>query len=277
MINFFFVIYYQLFILDYPIVRYGKKYKYILKMIPKIIYQTWKSKKRNKTVDVLRESWKVLNNEFMYEYYDDNDILIFIKNNFDERTLKCYNRIKNGSLKADFFRYCILYKRGGLYIDVDIECTQPLRDVFNFEELHVLTATDYCSKNDNDRIYQGFLGGEKGNAVFIKAVEHICDCMDENKFKLDIFNLSGPTMFSTILKDCINTDVNEKENMCLFLKELTAQDKEGRIYKIITHDISNEVLTNIDVTFAISQRKFDRKGNLHYLKNIKKYPRGLYI
>ena len=134
--------------------------------------------------------------EFTYEYYDDNDIKTFIETHFDDRVKKCYSRILNGSLKADFFRYCVVYIKGGLYIDIDISCEKPLSSIFNFDDIHLITTTDNCRNNKNDRIYQAFLGGEANSAVFMNAINHICTCIETQKYKTNMFELSGPTIFS---------------------------------------------------------------------------------
>ena len=116
-------------------------------MIPKIIFQTWKTKEPNGSIDKLRNTWISKNPEFAYEYYDDNDIKTFIETHFDDRVKKCYSRILNGSLKADFFRYCVVYIKGGLYIDIDISCEKPLTSIFNFDDIHLITTTDNCRNN----------------------------------------------------------------------------------------------------------------------------------
>ena len=52
--------------------------------------------------------------------FDKKDREFFIKENFDKTVLKAYNSIIPGGFKADLWRYCILYKYGGIYVDLDI-------------------------------------------------------------------------------------------------------------------------------------------------------------
>ena len=46
----------------------------------------------------------------------------------DETILKCYDSLNIGAAKADFWRYLILYKTGGIYIDVDSMIGRTLID-----------------------------------------------------------------------------------------------------------------------------------------------------
>ena len=244
-------------------------------MIPKIIYQTWKSKELNPTIDKLRDSWKDKNPEFEYVYFDDSDILEFLSLNFDERVIKCYKRITNGSLKADFFRYCVIYIQGGLYIDVDISCDKPLKDMFNFDEINFITATDNCRVQRSDRIYQGFLGGEAQCKVFKMMIDHICSSMEQNKLKTNLFDLSGPVIFSKKLKEYMNKDVTTEK--CNFLKELTYINPITKHkFVIVQHDISKEKLQMNNVIFATAQHRIDRKSNPHYFKNRSHFRKGYY-
>jgi mannosyltransferase OCH1-like enzyme len=145
-------------------------------MIPKVIYQTWVSKSKNESVDLNRITWIQSNPTFKYEYFDDHDIEIFITRYFDKRITACYKRILNGSLKADMFRYCILYVKGGVYIDIDIKCTTPLNKVFDFENTAFIVATDLCSTaTSKDTLYQGFLAAEPNLQLFMDAIwtEHV--------------------------------------------------------------------------------------------------------
>lgn len=246
-------------------------------MIPKIIYQTWKTKEPNDSIDKLRNTWINKNPEFEYEYYDDNDIKKFIETHFDERVNKCYGRILNGSLKADFFRYCVMYIKGGLYIDIDISCEKPLTSMFNFDEIHLITTTDNCRNNKNDRIYQAFLGGEANSAVFMNAINHICTCIETQKYKTNMFELSGPTIFSKLLKQYMNEGITNENEKCKFLKELTfVNPVNKKKFVIPQHNIPKEKLESKNVIFATAQHKIDRKSNPHYMKQKSQFKKGYY-
>ena len=68
---------------------------------------------------VLNEN-KRLNPDIDFQLWDDDDIDKFILNEFPPEYYKAFKSINPnlGAAKADFFRYCILYKRGGLYLDL---------------------------------------------------------------------------------------------------------------------------------------------------------------
>jgi mannosyltransferase OCH1-like enzyme len=93
--------------------------------IPKNIYQTHKSinyiNTKPKLVKAIK-SWVKHTKEFNYFFYNNQMCEDFIKNNFDENVYKAYSILPMPVMKADLWRYCIIYKYGGIYADTDAVC-----------------------------------------------------------------------------------------------------------------------------------------------------------
>ena len=89
-------------------------------MIPKIIHQTWKT-------DIPPSKWipfiekvKKLNPEWEYILWTDADNDEFVKTNFPD-FYNVFNNFSRGIMRADVIRYLIMYKIGGVYLDLDYE------------------------------------------------------------------------------------------------------------------------------------------------------------
>lgn len=93
--------------------------------IPKNIYQTHKSinyiNTKPKLVKAIK-SWVKHTKKFNYFFYNNQMCDDFIKNNFDENVYKAYSILPMPVMKADLWRYCIIYKYGGIYADTDAVC-----------------------------------------------------------------------------------------------------------------------------------------------------------
>jgi autotransporter strand-loop-strand O-heptosyltransferase len=96
--------------------------------IPKIIHQTFRTKELPTAIQESVDKLKSMNPEYEYRFYDDDDCYEFIKENYDVETLELYSSINSsyGSAKADFFRYLVMYKVGGVYLDIKSCTTKPL-------------------------------------------------------------------------------------------------------------------------------------------------------
>ena len=96
-----------------------------MNLIEKNIFQTHKSisyiNSKPKLIKCIK-SWIINTNEFNYFFYNNQMCDDFIKNNFDENVYKAYSILPIPVMKADLWRYCIIYKYGGIYSDTDTIC-----------------------------------------------------------------------------------------------------------------------------------------------------------
>jgi hypothetical protein len=110
--------------------------------IPRIIHQTVRDK--NTLDPVFSEnisSLTSLNQGWSISLYDDKDIYSFISSNYDNDILNSYVSInpRYGAAKADFFRYLLLYRHGGVYLDIKSTVTRKLDDVIKPDDSYLLS------------------------------------------------------------------------------------------------------------------------------------------
>jgi len=94
--------------------------------VPKIIHQTFPL--RRDMPDFLVENARklqVMNPGWEYRLYEDCER--FIREHYDAATLGLFRSIhpNYGAARADFFRYLLLYKSGGVYLDIKSGCGVP--------------------------------------------------------------------------------------------------------------------------------------------------------
>lgn len=101
--------------------------------IPKIIHQIWIGGKP--VPEVFRpymQSWidQHMGRGWYYKLWTDDDLAEFALDN-----QQFFDATENIGVKSDLLRYEILYRYGGVYIDTDYECLQPL-DLFLAYDLY---------------------------------------------------------------------------------------------------------------------------------------------
>lgn len=154
--------------------------------IPKVIYQTWKTKTLHGNCIKIRNNIQQLNPDYEMILYHDNDMDIFIKNNFDEFTYNCYRQLNVGASKADFWRYCILYINGGVYLDMDANILRPLDELITDDEQCIIT------REGNPGIFNNWIMiFEKGHPILLECINKCCYNIT-NKTTNDIVYLTGP-------------------------------------------------------------------------------------
>jgi mannosyltransferase OCH1-like enzyme len=73
----------------------------------------------------LRKDCEKLNPHYRARIYNDTASRDFVATEFPE-FLTLYNGLKQSVMKADMWRYLILYHQGGVYFDLDVECLKPI-------------------------------------------------------------------------------------------------------------------------------------------------------
>lgn len=95
--------------------------------IPKIIHQIWLGSPVPHVFTPFILSWKMYENRgWKYKLWTDKDI-----EQLPLYNQKLYDASNNAGEKSDIARWEILYRFGGVYVDMDFECLQPL-DILHY-------------------------------------------------------------------------------------------------------------------------------------------------
>ena len=81
--------------------------------IPSNIYLTYKN--RECIPSKVFRNFNKFAPKYNIIFYDDNQCLEFLKNNYSSDVVNTYLRLKIKAHKADLFRYCILYKKENIF------------------------------------------------------------------------------------------------------------------------------------------------------------------
>ncbi len=112
--------------------------------IPRMIHQiyfTWPPSHPPAEIRSSIERIRALNPEWSHHLYDEMAMREFIARHYGERVLQLYLRIEPlyGAARADLFRYLLLYKLGGVYLDVKSSMTRPLREILREDDRYLLS------------------------------------------------------------------------------------------------------------------------------------------
>ncbi|TPX30800.1 hypothetical protein SmJEL517_g05727 [Synchytrium microbalum] len=104
--------------------------------IPRILHQTGKTGAQFEEKTIVRvNTWKKLNQDWRYRFWTDEEIEVFVRDEFPEYFV-AFSRLPRPIFKADVFRYLVILKYGGVYADLDTECLKPISK-WTYEHNHV--------------------------------------------------------------------------------------------------------------------------------------------
>ncbi len=162
--------------------------------IPKIIHQIWLGSPFPEKYRRIQKTWTDRHLDWEYKLWTDKDVAAF-----GLRNQALYDRAVNWGQKSDIFRYEILDRFGGLYIDTDFECVQP------FDILHALfdfyTGIMWDKPNgpgDKPIIANGLIGSVPGHPILKLCIEKLhFETGDHDNYGIQ--SSTGPFFFTEIV------------------------------------------------------------------------------
>jgi mannosyltransferase OCH1-like enzyme len=186
--------------------------------IPRHIYQTWHSSEMPPKMKACVDSVKKDNPEFEHHLFSDEDCRKFIEDNYDEEVLHAYDSLLPGTFKADLWRYCVLYEKGGVYLDIKYKCNDGVR-------LRDFASDNFFAREYNGEgtglsekpIYTGFMISKPKNPLFKKCINRICRNVKNKYYGHDNTEPTGPILvgsyFTEEEKAAIDYAYHEKDDV----------------------------------------------------------------
>ncbi len=221
--------------------RYQKLYKlhrvYQNNLIPKTVYYTFKDDNFTDDIKHIIKINKELNPNYEFKFYNDTMCEEFIKSNFDTKTHNAYMLLnpKLGAARADFWRYCILYINGGVYIDIKIQFTKSLDLILDTNDEYILDVPKYRDINRSLLPYstheQWLLISRPRHPYLREIISYIVENINKRynpqisnylffakgptPKKEQILKLTGPDAYSYAINKAIIQNGNIKQHRCV--------------------------------------------------------------
>jgi len=172
-------------------VPYPIKPIYIL-TIPRNIFQTWHTKNLPPLMKKNSDYIRALHPSYNYYLYDDEDCRNFIKENYSEEILNAFDSLIPGAYKADLWRYCILYKLGGIYLDIKYK---PQNN-FNFRNL--CEREHWSLDIDKYGVYNAIIVNYPNNPKLLQAINQIVENVKSKFYGGNALEPTGPHLLGKL-------------------------------------------------------------------------------
>ena len=177
------------------------------RQIPSVLWQTNYASRVTLPVKLNYYCNRIFAASFHYRFVSDAEIEEFIGREFPGRIERCYRRLAIGAAKADLWRLLVLYRHGGIYIDIDGHLVWPIDRLLKGDpaELFVISKdgrfTNYfmASAPENPHVW----------ALIEEALRRI-----ENPTTNNVYHLTGPGLMDDLLAD-VDCTTSRVEEVCL--------------------------------------------------------------
>ena len=183
--------------------RTNKKYGNVVNDVPLVIYQSWHSNKVPPKMKQFIDTLVGLNPEFDHFLYSDEACADFIDKHFDKEVVKAFHLLKPGAYKSDLWRYCILYKNGGVYLDIKFITLKPLLYIVNeYPILFVKDRDNTCAESSSlHGLYNGFMISPPNNEIFKYCIADIVNSCKFRLYKSADISVTGPCLLQEMIDE----------------------------------------------------------------------------
>ena len=174
-------------------------------MIEKNIFQSWHTSNLHPNIQDKIDLFKKLNPLYTYHLYLDDDMDKFVNEHFKGEIAECYNKLNIIVAKVDFWRYLVLYKYGGVYLDMDSNIEKSLDELIKDDDQAIVTV------EGNPGLYvQWALIFSKQHPILKKTIDLVVNNIKNNSYPNDIHKMTGPTVYTRAINE-IHTELFNNE------------------------------------------------------------------
>lgn len=225
--------------------------------IPKIIHQMWSG------IDgplpnffhELGETWKFHHPDWRYEFWDNERMNSFVKENFGN-LWNIYNSFQYNIQRWDVIRYLVLYKMGGMYVDFDSECLKS-HDTLILEKLCCFSIEPEAhGKVFNRDLYfnNAFMASVPGHHFMKRVIEkafqykHPLRELSSGEKIMEVLRTTGPLL----LVDLYETYPHKyKEDIFLVPSKYTSPLTDEEVKKIMNGYESKDLEDKLEDAYSI--------------------------
>lgn len=230
------------------------------KKIPRKIHQVYTGGYASLSDDVKVSMDNLIKNNSGWEhhFYDESAIVSFISRHYSDRYLQAYLKIdkRYGAARADFFRYLVIYKLGGVYLDIKSACTLKLDEIIHPDDEVILCHWDNEAGGKHPGVginkeIKGMAFGEyqqwniisvPGSHVMKAVIDNVMYNIENyNAWKLGVgwkgvLKTTGPFVYTNAINNARGKDkiriVRKSEDIGLVFR---ATDSSPSLYKHYSH------------------------------------------
>jgi len=150
------------------------------------------------------------NSEYEVLLMLDKHCRIFIKKHFPSRVLRAYDALVPKAFKADLFRYCYLYLRGGCYFDNKMINRSPLRNTIKHNDSFLVCSDtlpygiEAKTLKDTKKLYNAVICSAPMDDRMLKAIKYVVNSVNSKNYQSNDLGITGPVAFYEATKHWID-------------------------------------------------------------------------
>jgi mannosyltransferase OCH1-like enzyme len=193
---------------------------------------------------------KSQNKEINFHLYDEIMCRAFISDHFERRILDAYDKLVPSAYKSDLWRFCVLYQRGGIYLDIKYGCVGNFKLVELCTQDHFVLDNIDCWAENQYGLYTACIMSKPNNPILFECIETIAFNVENEVYGWNALYPTGPGLLGQIyFQYDLNAHVQKTKDIHLFY---------------INHQILYKWRTVMKVYDEYRQEQTSHQSNYHY-------------
>lgn len=175
-------------------------------VIPRIIWQTYENDYEDLSTYMQEwsNSWKMRNTNWEYRYMNAQEREDFVLKYFGSEWHILYKSCPINVMRADIWRYMILYIYGGFYVDIDTVCKVPIDSWLNYKHSFIVS-------DDLDNVFNNAaILSSKNNPIILSILEEVKNNLLLEKYedKFFVYHTTGCAAMTKGILNALEIDHN---------------------------------------------------------------------
>jgi hypothetical protein len=141
-----------------------------------------------------------LNPEYHVYFFDRAARRAWLHDHFPQEVVDAYDMIIPGAYKADLFRYCFLFKKGGVYIDLNKKMIVPMRVFVHPRATMGLVLNSNHKEDEPPKIINGFMYMVQGHPLMKEMIAQCVRNIQKKEYGNSPLSVTGPYVLGAVFE-----------------------------------------------------------------------------
>lgn len=142
--------------------------------------------------------------DYKYQFFNHTAARLFIEIHFNQAVLDAFDGIRPYAYKSDLARYCLLYERGGWYVDIGLKM---LSSISANQQIELIAFADRgCPSCAPWAVQNGLIYTKPRNSIMAKAIEEICNNYRNRFYGQSPLDPTGPNLLGRLIASHSNVE-----------------------------------------------------------------------
>jgi hypothetical protein len=170
--------------------------------IPRVLYQTYRTTPLNAHLESIRKTRSDLNPELRMVLMNDSEADESMRETFTERVYRVYTSMPLPVMRADMWRYAVVYALGGIYADVDVSALRAIGEWEESDSCGFVVSSERDKTSGNADLIQWTFAAQRHNVILGRIIREVvarCEGGIKTDYEGSVAEYVGTALWTSVI------------------------------------------------------------------------------